>query len=565
MVQSASTVLRMRITDTSDLWWKTAVVYCLDVETYLDWNGDGTGDFEGLSHRIDYLAELGITCLWLMPFYPTPNRDDGYDISDYYGVDPRLGHLGDFVEVVRTARDRGIRVIVDLVVNHTSDQHPWFKASRSSRDSAYRDWYVWRDEPPEHPEATAFPGEETSTWQFDEKTGQYYLHNFYHFQPDLNVTNPLVRDEVAKVMGFWLQLGVTGFRVDAVPFFLDTEGVEPGHGQLKNPLEYLKSLHAFLERRSGEAIMLGEVNLARSKQLSYFGGEDADGLTMQFDFIGMQNLFLSLARQDARPLAAALAKRPVLPQANQWANFVRNHDELTLDKLTPKQRDEVFAAFAPDADEQIYGRGIIRRLGPMLLGDPRRIRMVYSLLFSMPGTPVLFYGQEIGMGEDLARGDREAVRTPMQWTHDANGGFSDAPASKLAAPMVSGGYSPEHVNVASQRHDQDSLLHFIRRLVERYRASAEIGWGDFTLLDQPNNSVLAHTMSGDEGRMLAVHNFSAEPAVVTVALYAPDTRFVDLLRDGSVTTDTRGRLDLSLEGYGYRWLRQVGPNEKRLF
>ncbi|MCU1422693.1 MAG: trehalose synthase [Microbacteriaceae bacterium] len=557
----------MRITDTSDQWWKTAVIYCLDVETYMDWNDDGTGDFEGLSHRIDYLAELGVTCLWLMPFYPTPDRDDGYDISDFYGVDPRLGHFGDFVEVVRTARDRGTRVIVDLVVNHTSDQHPWFRASRSSLDSPYRDWYVWRDEPPAHPEATAFPGEETSTWQFDEKTNQYYLHNFYHFQPDLNVTNPLVRDEIAKVMGFWLQLGVTGFRVDAVPFFLDTEGVEPGHGRLADPLDYLKSLRAFLERRSGEAVLLGEVNLSREKQVAYFGGDVSDGLTMQFDFIGMQNIYLSLAREDARPLAAALAARPVLPGVAQWANFVRNHDELTLDKLTDSERQEVFAAFGPEPEMQVYGRGIIRRLPPMLHGDPRRIRMVYSLLFSLPGTPVLFYGEEIGMGEYLAAGDREAVRTPMQWNAHKNAGFSNARPSRLPSPIVTGGFSPEHVNVADQRHDDGSLLHFIRRLIERYRASAEIGWGVFEVLDQPLHSVLAHSMSGDEGRMIALHNLSPEPAVVTVDLgrRSAETKLVDLLRDDSAVTDASGRVELALEGYGYRWLRCVTEGEKRLF
>ena len=557
----------MRITDTSDQWWKTAVIYCLDVETYMDWNDDGIGDFEGLSHRIDYLAELGVTCLWLMPFYPTPDRDDGYDISDFYGVDPRLGHLGDLVEVVRTAKDRGIRVIVDLVVNHTSDQHPWFRASRSSIDSPYRDWYVWRDEPPAHPEATAFPGEETSTWQFDEKTNQYYLHNFYHFQPDLNVTNPLVRDEIAKVMGFWLQLGVTGFRVDAVPFFLDTEGVEPGHGRLADPLDYLKSLRAFLERRSGEAVLLGEVNLSREKQVAYFGGDVSDGLTMQFDFIGMQNLYLSLAREDARPLAAALAERPVLPGVAQWANFVRNHDELTLDKLTDSERQEVFAAFGPEPEMQVYGRGIIRRLPPMLHGDPRRIRMVYSLLFSLPGTPVLFYGEEIGMGEYLAAGDREAVRTPMQWNAHRNAGFSNARPSRLPSPIVTGGFSPEHVNVADQRHDDGSLLHFIRRLIERYRASAEIGWGAFEVLDQPLDSVLAHSVSGDEGRMIALHNLSPEPAVVPIDLggKSADTKLVDLLRDDSAVTDASGRVELALEGYGYRWLRCVREGEKRLF
>ncbi|MDQ1556057.1 MAG: hypothetical protein QOI02_1059, partial [Actinomycetota bacterium] len=320
----------MRITDTSDLWWKSAVIYCVDIKTFLDWNDVGVGDFEGLAHRMDYLHELGVTCLWLMPFYPSPNRDDGYDISDFYSVDPRLGDLGDAVEVIRTARDRGMRVIIDLVVNHTSVKHPWFVASRSSKTNKYRDFYVWRDSPPKHSEPVSFPGEETSVWQLDKKTNQYYLHSFYKEQPDLNVVNPKVRDEMVKIMGFWLELGISGFRVDAVPFILDTEGVLPEEGVLDHPLDFLRSLREFLGRRSGEGMLLGEVNLPHKDQLRYFGGDDADGLTMQFDFIAMQNMYLSLARSDARPLARALKARPPLPVEAQWANFVRNHDELTL-------------------------------------------------------------------------------------------------------------------------------------------------------------------------------------------------------------------------------------------
>ena len=296
----------MKVSDTSDLWWKSAVIYCLDVETFLDGNGDGIGDLGGLATRLDYLAELGVTCLWLMPFYPSPDRDDGYDITDFYGVDHRLGHFGDFVEVIQIARDRGMRVIVDLVVNHTSDQHPWFKAARSSPDSPFRDFYVWRDEPPKNQPAPVFPDQETSDWQYDEKAGQYYQHVFYRQQPDLNITDERVRDEIAKVMGFWLQLGVSGFRVDAVPFLLQTDGIIDGARRLPDPHAYLRSLRSFLNRRAGEGILLGEVNLSRDEQNEFFGGAEGDELTMQFDFISMQNLYLSLAREDARPLAKAL-------------------------------------------------------------------------------------------------------------------------------------------------------------------------------------------------------------------------------------------------------------------
>jgi trehalose synthase len=555
----------MRITDTADLWWKNAVIYCLDVETFLDWSGDGVGDLPGLAQRIDYLAELGITCLWLMPFYPSPDRDDGYDISDFYGVDPRLGTHGDLVEAIRTARDRGIRVIVDLVVNHTSDQHPWFVSSRSSKDSPHRDWYVWVDKPPAHPKLEpVFPDQEKSAWQYDRKTQQYYLHHFYRYQPDLNVTNPLVRDEIAKLIGFWLALGVSGFRVDAVPFLLETVG-EP-HKALPHPHDFLRSLRAFLGRRTGDAILLGEVNLPHDQQREFFGGDDGDELTMQFDFISMQNLYLSLARQDAGPLANALTSRPQIPPAAHWATFVRNHDELTLDKLSDSEREEVFTAFGPDPDMQIYGRGLTRRLPPMLDGDPRRIRMVYSLLFSLPGTPVLFYGEEIGMGESLTEGSRSAVRTPMQWTSGENGGFSTAAPDQLAAPLVTGAFSPEHVNVADQRNDPESLLNFIRLLTTRYRACPELGWGRFEVLEQPHPQVLAHRLTWDDAGLVAVHNLG--PTAVTVPLTVADTdgdcERVDLLQSGATALGKGGECEIALDGYGYRWLRITRPGDRRL-
>jgi trehalose synthase len=557
----------MRITDTSDLWWKTAVVYCLDVETFLDSDADGIGDLQGLAQRIDYLADLGVTCLWLMPIYPTPDRDDGYDIVDFYGVDKRLGSLGDLVEVLRTAKDRGMRVIVDLVVNHTSDQHPWFKDARSSRTSPYRDFYVWRDNPPKEKKAdVVFPDQETSVWEYDEKTEQHYLHRFYKHQPDLNVTNPAVRDEIAKMMGFWLELGFSGFRVDAVPFFLETTGVKGGDEAFADPHEYLRDLRSFLGRRTGDGVLLGEVNLPHEQQQRFFGGADGDELTMQFDFIAMQKLYLSLARQDAASIAEALLARPVISPDCQWATFVRNHDELTLDKLTDDERQEVFAAFGPDPDMQLYGRGLRRRLPPMLGGDPRRVRMAYSLLFSLPGTPVLFYGEEIGMGENLAVEGRMAVRTPMQWTAAKNGGFSTAPPSKLPSAVVEGGYAPEHVNAEAQRCDSDSLYGFVSMLVRRYRECPELGWGDFAVLDQPHAQVLAHSVTWDEACLVALHNLSAEPVAVPfqVSEAVPGTRLVDLLCDGATPVADNGNVEIALPAYGFRWLRVVRPGDRRL-
>ena len=552
----------MKITDTSDLWWKTAVIYCLDVETYMDGNDDGVGDFEGLARRIDYLADLGITCLWLMPFYPSPDRDDGYDISDFYGIDSRLGNHGDFVEVIRTARDRGMRVIVDLVVNHTSDKHPWFVSARRSRTSPHRDFYVWRDTPPKKQQPTVFPGEEASVWEYDERTEQYFQHVFYKHQPDLNIANPRVRDEIAKTIGFWLALGVSGFRIDAVPFLIEPpDGVELG-----DPHEFLRDLKRFLQRRVGDAALLGEVNLPFRQQLQFFGGERGGELDLQFDFMSMQALYLSLARSDPEALITSLTARPPVPPEATWANFVRNHDELTLDKLSDAEREEVFEAFAPDEAQRVYGRGITRRVPPMLGGDPRRIRMVYSLLFSLPGTPVLFYGEEIGMGENPEVAGRGSVRTPMQWTDGENGGFSHARPSRLVAPIPGDGYAPAHVNVQQQRNDDGSLLQFIRHLVSRYRVSPEIGWGTFEVLEHDAKGVLAHAVNSDVGRMIALHNFTDVPVRLQVEIGAVEegTVLVDLHGPGRVPVDPKGRVEFELGPFGFAWMRVSRPGDARI-
>ncbi|MEV7647658.1 alpha-amylase family protein [Arthrobacter sp. NPDC089319] len=561
----------MRITDTSDLWWKTAVVYCLDVETYFDSDGDGVGDFAGLAQRVDYLAELGVTCIWLMPFYPTPERDDGYDVMDFYGVDGRLGDHGDLVEFLRTARDRGMRVIADLVVNHTSDQHPWFQSARQSKDSPYRDYYVWRsDPPPDTSREVVFPDQEQSIWTKDKPTGEWYLHRFYRHQPDLNVTNPEVRDHIAKAMGFWLELGLDGFRVDAVPFFLETMGQDASG--LPDPHEFLRDLRRYLSRRRGGGILLGEVNLPYKDQLTFFGGSDGDELNVMFDFIAMQRMYLSLARQDAGPLAQALTGRPAINPDNQWATFVRNHDELTLDKLTDEERQEVFAAFGPEEEMQLYGRGLKRRLPPMLGGDPRQIRLVYSLLFSLPGTPVLYYGEEIGMGENLEEEGRLAVRTPMQWTNGPNAGFSTAESGQLVSPVVDGGFGPQFVNAAQAKRDPDSLWNFMATLIKRYRECPELGWGHFEILKQPEKSVLAHRCIWEESSMVLLHNLSPDPVTVELDLATEDrpaealqeVLLLDLLGDADVKIAEDGTCTLPLEGFGYKWLRLQCPEDRRL-
>ncbi len=545
----------MELTRTADLWWKTAVIYCLDIETFFDSDGDGHGDFRGAAQQIDYLARLGVTCVWLMPFFPSPDRDDGYDITDFFAVDPRLGTLGDLVEFVRTARDRGIRVIADLVVNHTSDQHPWFQSARSSRESPHRDWYVWADEPPPGADkGIVFPDKEHSLWTYDDEAGQYYLHRFYRYQPDLNVANPAVRGEIARVMGVWLELGLSGFRVDAVPFLLETKD-----SRLPDPHDYLADLRAFLTRRRGDAVLLGEVNLPYPDTMPYFGQTDGvgDELTMCFDFIGMQQLYLSLARGDAGPLANALRERPQPPRDGHWGTFVRNHDELTLDKLGDSERQEVFDAFGPEQEMRLYNRGLRRRVPPMMGGDQRRIRMVYSLLFSLPGTPVLFYGEEIGMAESLKAEGRLAVRTPMQWSNSRNGGFSTADPDKLPGPIPAGEFGPDRVNVAAQQRDPDSLLSWTKLLIERYRDCPELAWGRYTILDTTEPSVLAHR--GDlDGTVVVLHNLSDAEVEPRLELEGVDGTLTDLLADGRLPVPADGKITVPLGPYGCRWFRVTG-------
>ena len=535
---------------TSDMWWKNAVFYCLDVETFYDLNGDGVGDFAGLTERIDYLGGMNVSCVWLMPFFPSANKDDGYDIVDFYGVDPALGTHGDLVEFVRTARDRGIRVIADFVMNHTSDQHPWFQSARSSRDSPYRDFYVWADEKPEEkPGDLVFPDKEDSNWEWDEEAGQYYLHRFYSHQPDLNVANPEVRDELAQVMAFWIEQGLSGFRVDAVPFLIEPMGM-PG-GAVTDPHELLRDLRAFLNRRNGEAVLLGEVNLPASGVREFLGDEDGDELHMAIDFLGNQALYLALARGEAAPLLHAVRDFPAIPDTAALGRFVRNHDELTLDKLTDSEREEVFARFGPDEGMQLFGRGLRRRLPTMLEGDGRAIRMAYSLAYSLPGAPVLFYGEEIGMGENLDVEGRLSVRTPMQWSAERNGGFSTVEdPSRLRRPLPDGKFGPEHVNATAQRRDPGSLLNWFERLLRRRRECPELGFGTFAALDVGERSVFAHRCDWRDSTVVAVHELAGE--AVTVQLPVSDGEaLVDLFGDFELELPAK----LELEPYAARWFR----------
>ena len=542
---------------TADIWWKNAVVYCLDVETFLDADGDGCGDLAGLCERVDYLAGMGVSCIWLMPFYPSRQRDDGYDITDFYGIDPRLGTHGDLLDMIRTARDRGIRVIADLVPNHTSDQHPWFQAAREGRDNPYHDFYVWADEKPaEKPGDVVFPDQESSNWAYDRKARRWYLHRFYSHQPDLNVANPEVRDELAQIAGFWLQQGLSGFRLDAVPFLVEPMGMPKG--AIPDPHELLRDVRRFMGRRSGESILLGEVNLPPEQAVEFYGARGGEQLDMQFSFTVNQAMYLALARADARPLAAALEALPPIPQGCQWAQFVRNHDELTLDKLSPEEREEVFAAFGPDPDMQMYGRGLRRRLPSMLGGDQRRMRMVYSLMFSLPGTPVLFYGEEIGMAENLEIEGRYAVRAPMQWSGEADAGFTTS-GKPVRPPLSDGPFGYPDVNVARRRRDPDSLLNWMERLIRRRRECPELGWGEWALLGQDDPAVFALRADWGGSTIVAVHNLGAGATQARLSIEGEGV-LVDLFGDHEAPLD--GELSLALEPYDHRWLRLRRPGRR---
>jgi len=541
-----------------DLWYKNGVFYCLSVGTYMDANGDGIGDFKGLLRRLDYLNGLGVTAIWLMPFQPSPGKDDGYDISDYYGVDPRYGTLGDFVEFTHGCAQRGIRVIIDLVVNHTSDAHPWFRDARSSPDSPYRDWYVWADKKPANANTgMVFPGVQKSTWTRDKEAGAWFFHRFYDFQPDLNTANPHVQAEILKIMGFWIQLGVSGFRMDAVPFVISTKGPK-----VRKPVEQydmLRSFREFLQWRQGNAIILAEANVLPETDMEYFG-DDGDRMHMMFNFYVNQNLFYALASSDSRPLAKALNATKPRPATAQWGLFLRNHDELDLGRLTKAQRDVVFKKFGPDKNMQLYDRGIRRRLAPMLGGDRRRLELAYSLMCTLPGTPVIRYGDEIGMGDNLDLPERNCARTPMQWSTEPHAGFTES--DKPCAPVIEKGpYGYDHINVAKQRRDPNSMLNWTERIIRMRKEVPEIGWGDFRVIAARDPAVLVIRYDWRNNSVLFVHNLDEKPREVSFAVGLSGEAgklLVNLLTEDHSHANDRGKHTLMLEGYAYRWYRVGG-------
>ncbi|HEY9004919.1 MAG TPA: alpha-amylase family protein [Ohtaekwangia sp.] len=529
---------------TAALWYKNAIIYTLDVEVFKDSDGDGVGDFKGLTSRIGYIDSLGTTVIWLAPFQPTPNRDDGYDISDYYGIDKRLGTLADFKDFLHAARERNIKVIMDLVVNHTSDKHPWFEDARKGKHTLHHNWYVWSDDrPSNYDKGMVFPGVQQSIWTFDASAHQYYYHRFYDFQPDLNMQNPAVKEEIKKVIRYWLHLGLDGFRLDGVPFFIEIP--EKKGDRFEHQFELLTEMHLLVDSINPQAVILGEANVLPKESKDFFG-KDGNGMHMMFNFFVNQHLFYALASEQGKPLEKSLEETKAIPTSCAWGQFLRNHDELDLGRLSNKERQQVYDSFGPDKNMQLYDRGIRRRLAPMLNNDRQHLELAYSLLLSLPSTPVLRYGDEIEMGDDLSLKERLSVRTPMQWNNTKNADFTTN--RKPVLPVIDAGiYSYQHVNVAASKLDNNSLLNWLRRMIALRKKHPEIAYGNWKIIKTNAPEVIAMLYTWQGKQLLVVHNLDDAPKHIAINIDGKTMK--DLLHQAVYTAD-----NLSLIGHGYKWI-----------
>jgi len=496
-------------------WYKDAIIYQVHVRTFSDSNGDGIGDFQGLAQRLDYVQELGVTAIWLMPFSPSPLRDDGYDISDYKSVHPSYGTLEDFKTFLSGAHDRGIRVIIEMVANHTSDQHPWFLESRASQDNPKRDWYVWSDTDTRYGGTRIiFVDTEMSNWAWDPISKSYYWHRFFSHQPDLNYDNPAVREEMWNVMKFWLELGVDGFRLDAVPYLIEREGTSCEN--LPETHDVLRELRKKVDDQFPGAMLLAEANQWPADLRPYFG--NGDEFHMAFHFPLMPRMFMGLRLEDRKPITEILQQTPEIPAPCQWCLFLRNHDELTLEMVTDIERDYMYDIYASDKTMRL-NLGIRRRLAPLLDNDRRRIELMNGMLFSLPGTPIIYYGDEIGMGDNIYLGDRNGVRTPMQWSGGWNGGFSTGdPESLYSPPILNPVYGYQAVNVLSQKRSEHSLLSWMKHIIQVRRSSPVFGSGSIEFLYPANHRVLAYVRQLDKETVLVVNNLSSAAQAVELDL-----------------------------------------------
>ncbi len=530
------------------LWYRNAVIYQVDPALFRDSNGDGCGDLRGITERLDYIRGLGATAVWIMPCYASPFLDAGYDVTDHLQIAPQFGDLADMVALLEKAEELGLHVIVELLVQHTSNEHKWFQEARRDRNSPYRDYYIWADEP-DTSMAPIFPTVEDSIWTWDEEAGQYYRHLFYKHEPDLDLANPRVIHEIERIMSFWLRLGVSGFRIDAAVHMVR----QAGGGDLKKGYWLLEHMRDFVTMRRPETVLLGEIDTDPEKYVEYFGDE-ADRVTLLLDFWTNNHLFLALARQQAEPLVRALNSQPLPPSHSQYALWIRNHDELSLDRLKEDERNEVMDTFAPDPKMRAYNRGIRRRLAPMLDGDERRIAATHALLFSLPGTPIIRYGEEIGMGDDMERPERQAVRTPMQWSNEPNAGFS-CTTGELAAPLIDEGpFAYDKINVFAQTLRSDSLMARTGNMIRTRVGLREIGIGKRQTVEVEDPAVFAIRHDNGSSVLMLVNLADKE---TTVEITADDLQdMVDVLADSNYDQPEGSPLKIRLGPYGYRWLRR---------
>jgi maltose alpha-D-glucosyltransferase/alpha-amylase len=537
-------------------WYKDAVFYEVFVRAFADGDGDGIGDLRGLTDRLDYLQDLGVDCLWLLPFYPSPLRDDGYDVSDFYSIHSDYGAVDDLRRLVDGAHQRGLRVITDMIPNHTSDQHSWFQASRDPshpEHDKYRDWYVWSPTEERYQEARIiFLDYEDSNWTWDPVRGAYYWHRFFHHQPDLNYDHPAVRQEMLDVFRFWMDLGVDGFRVDAVPYLYQRE--ETNCENLPETHAYLKRLRAFVDEHAPGTMLLSEANQWPEDVRPYLG--DGDEFHMNFHFPLMPRVYMALARADWGPILEILARTPAIPDVCQWATFLRNHDELTLEMVTDEEREYMWDFYAPEQRMRL-NLGIRRRLAPLLGNDRARIDLANSLLFTLVGSPVIYYGDDIGMGDDIWLEDRDGVRTPMQWSDAPNAGFSSADPARLYCPVMDDDtYGYRQINVEAQRANPGSLLNRMREMIQVRKTHPAFGRGEVHLLEPANRAVLAYTRTYDDETLLVVNNLSPESQSVELELATwAGVQPIDTFTGERLVTIATTPYRLELEGYGYRWLQ----------
>jgi maltose alpha-D-glucosyltransferase/alpha-amylase len=544
-------------------WYKNAIFYELHIRAFADSNGDGKGDLLGIISKLDYLKELGVDCIWLLPMFPSPLKDDGYDIADYYNIHPDYGTAEDFKKLLDEAHARGLRVITDLVLNHTSDQHPWFIESRKSKDNPYRDYYVWSDTDQKYTETRIiFLDTEPSNWTYDETTGQYYWHRFYASQPDLNYDNPVVADTMIEVLKYWMDMGIDGFRADAVPYLFEREGTNCEN--LPETHAYLKRVRAVLDADYPGTILLGEANQWPWDLRPYFGGDPTnpavpgDEFHMAFHFPVMPRIYKALKLGDAGDIIKIMAETPAIPTNSQWCVFLRNHDELTLEMVTEEDRQLMWQLYAPDPRMRL-NLGIRRRLAPLLDNDRRKIELANSILFTLPGAPIIYYGDEIGMGDNIWLFDRNGVRTPMQWTGEPGAGFSTAAAETFYEPLIDDEtYGYRQINVAAQMADPTSLFHTVKHMVATRKANPVLGEGSYQFLPTGNKAVLATLRQSDGAAILAVHNLTEQnqTAAFDLAEFAGRVpRNLLAPQPESLPEISTVPYSMSLGAFDYLWLR----------